>query len=71
MGENISSGLTRTKKFLIDYLDKNEWILIGFINGDRGLPILIMYYEKIDIYIYSQKQKNEESRLFFHNINMN
>ncbi|MBK5215520.1 MAG: hypothetical protein JJE53_01785 [Candidatus Pacebacteria bacterium] len=71
LGESISVGLARTKKFLIDYLDESEWILIGFINGDRNLPILIVYYEKIDIYIYSQKFKDEESKLFFQNLSMN
>lgn len=71
LGDEISMGMTRTVKFFSDYIAKSEWVFFGYISGDTNLPIIILYYESINIFIYSQKLKTEENDLFFKHLSLN
>ena len=59
LGQNMAIGISRITEFLNDYLAKDCWLLFGYIQGENKIPILIMYYESINLAIYTQKFKNE------------
>jgi hypothetical protein len=74
MGHDISTGISRITEFLNDYLAKDCWLLSGYIDGEHRIPIVIMYYEKLDLAIYSQKLTTEDVSKFMpahFNINLN
>ncbi len=74
MGQDISIGISRITEFLNDYLAKDCWLLSGYIDGEHRIPIVIMYYEKLDLAIYSQKLTTEDVSKFMpahFNINLN
>jgi len=71
MGEQVASGVSRTKEFIIDFLDGNSYLFMGFIDGEEKIPILIVHYESINITVYTQKLKTEETKKFFPDHHLN
>lgn len=65
LGEKAAIGISKSKEFLSDFLDKTTWIFMGYIDGDEKTPILIVYYQSINITIYTQKLKGETNENFF------
>ena len=63
--KEIATGISRSKEFLVDFLDKKTWMFLGYIEGEEKKPILITYYQSINITIYTQKLKEEERQKFF------
>jgi hypothetical protein len=59
MGQDVSIGISRITEFLNDHLAKDCWLLFGHIQGENKIPILIMYYESINLAIYTQKLTTE------------
>lgn len=43
-------------------LSNNLWILVGLIDGENRVPIMIYYYEGLDIFIYTQKLETENEK---------
>lgn len=62
--EEVSKGLARQSEFLHDFLNKNIWIFMGYIDGEEKTPILITYYTIIDMFIYTQKLATENVKDF-------
>lgn len=71
MGEDIATGLSRSREFLGDYLDKTAWLFTGYIDGENKVPILITYYQSIQLTIYTQKLAEEKNNSFFPDHRMN
>lgn len=71
LGEDIAIGLSRSKEFLNSFLAKTEWLFLGYIDGEEKVPIIITYFQQIDIAVYTQKLKNEKISDFFpkHSLN--
>jgi len=69
LGENVAIGLSRSREFFSNFLDKTTWLFLGYIEGEEKAPILITYYQSIEITIYTQKVKGEEKKEFFPGLN--
>lgn len=65
MEKDIANGIFRNREFINDFLSEKSWLLFGFIDGEEKVPILINYYETINIAVYSQKLKEDEAKAFF------
>lgn len=64
MDKKISSGFARTKEFTNDWLSKSMWMFIGYIDGEEKTSILIIYYESIKVFFYTQKLVEESQNTF-------
>lgn len=64
MGEDVGKGTSRITEFFHDFLDKDRWMLFGYIDGANQIPILIIYFKSINIAIYTQKLISEELKGF-------
>jgi hypothetical protein len=60
----IMSGVQRTQLFYANFMEKGLWVLIGRITGKNEIPILIIYYEALDMAFYSQKLEGEDEKQF-------
>ncbi len=69
--KELSNGLARSYEFFDDFLRKSTWLFVGLINGKETSPILITYYAVINIFIYTQKLKEEEKENFFPSAGLN
>ncbi|MEI7765641.1 MAG: hypothetical protein WCI93_03610 [bacterium] len=67
LGDDIARGISRSNNFLSEYLDKDAWIFIGYIDGEEKVPILITHYKSINLTIYAQKLVSENK--FFPELN--
>jgi len=67
--EAMTVGLKRSVEFLSDFLDRKSWFFFGLINGDSEAPIFIVYYETINLAVYTQKLQTEEKNKFFPSLN--
>lgn len=67
MGEDVGKGTSRITEFFHDHLDKDRWMLFGYIDGQNQIPILIIYYKSINLAIYTQKLISEELEGFLPN----
>ncbi len=67
MGQDASLGISRITEFLNNHLSKDCWLLFGYIQGENKIPILIMYYQSIDLAIYTQKLTSEDLADFVSN----
>ncbi len=63
--KNEAEGLRRAKEFFENFIDKKTWIIGGLISGENKTPIIIMYYENINIAVYAIKLTHEEISAFF------
>jgi len=61
----VSEGMRRIMEFFTKIIDSSVWILFGHIVGKNNVPILILYYELVNISIYSLKVQNEGENNFF------
>lgn len=64
MGDDVGKGTSRITEFLHDFLDKDRWMLFGYIDGPNQIPILITYYKSISVTIYTQKLISEQLKGF-------
>ena len=64
LGKEASSGIERIATMVSDKLEKNKWIFIGEMAGNNNAPIIIIYYEFLNIFVYSQKLKEENHKKF-------
>ena len=69
MGENFSIGISKSKEFFNKFLNKTTWFLIGCIDGDKKIPIIIVHHQSINITVYTQKLKVENTKEFFPQLN--
>jgi hypothetical protein len=65
LGPDSSQGLARINEFISDIIERDAWIFTGIIEGDKIVPIVIMYYPVLQVAIYSQKLKQEKREEFF------
>lgn len=63
--EEKNIGIGRIEEFLSTMINKKICILSGYLKGDNTVPILIIYYELLNISIYTIKFKREDSENFF------
>lgn len=71
LNKEISSGMERIISLISDKIEKRKWIFMGKIIGDNNVPIIIIYYEVLDIFVYSQKLKEENSEKFLPDFTQN
>ncbi|MDD3285295.1 MAG: hypothetical protein PHG95_01505 [Patescibacteria group bacterium] len=67
--KSISSGINRISDFIANKLEKNKWIFVGEIIGENNIPIVIVYYQTINLFVYSQKLAKEKNKKFFPGLN--
>ncbi len=68
--EEVSNGLCRIQEHLHNTIEKDSWTFVGKINNSAGdVPIIIQYYPVLNLFIYSQKLKSENERIFLPNLN--
>lgn len=66
LNRDATLGLIKLREFFLDYLDNACWTFFGYITGDgTKTPIIIRYYEKIDLAIYAIKTKDQAVDKFF------
>ncbi len=66
LDKDATLGLVKLMEFFLDYLDNACWTFFGFIiSNDKNIPIVIRYYEKIDLAIYAMKTKDQTVKNFF------
>lgn len=66
LDRDATLGLIRLREFFLDYLDNACWTFFGYITGDdSNVPIIIRYYEKINLAIYAIKTKDQKVENFF------
>ena len=65
----ISLGLVRIANFLSKYVNKNLWLLLGYLDGKNKIPILITYYEAINLMVYTLKTDEDGLRFFDPSLN--
>lgn len=65
LGKKAALGISRTREFLSNYLDKHIWIMLGYIVGEEKKPIFIIHCTLLNLSIYTQKLKDEEIKGFF------
>ena len=66
-----NNGLSIIHEFTIKLIDKERWIFIGYIDGEKKLPIIIVYYSFINLAIYSLKLSTENIQNFKNLANLN
>jgi len=64
LGQSVNNGLSRAQEFLYQLLDKEMWLLFGYIDGQNKVPILIIHHSLLKITIYTQKLNNENINSF-------
>lgn len=63
----ISNGVQRISNFMINKLEKNQWLFIAEVQGENKLPVIIVYYEAFKTFIYSVKMRDESKNNFLPN----
>lgn len=69
--KEISSGMERISNSLSNKIEKTKWIFIGEVTGGARTPVIIIYYEFLNIFFYSQKLKEEKNSKFLPNFSQN
>lgn len=64
IGVDASKGIARISTYLNQMIEQNAWLFIAHILGEEQVPIIIIYYPLLNIFLYSQKKKNEEKENF-------
>ncbi len=64
IGADVSKGIARISTYLNQMIEQNAWLFIAHILGTEQVPIIIIYYPLLNIFLYSQKKKNEEKENF-------
>lgn len=62
--EDINQGMSRINTYLNQMIEKDTWLFTAHIISEVNVPILIAYYPMLDIFLYSQKKKNEKKEEF-------
>lgn len=71
MGPEVSNGINRIHQKVNDFLSSKHWIMIGEIEGENPVPIVLIHYCHINMTFYSQKKENESELNFFGNQSLN
>jgi len=58
--KNIVNGISRTREFINDHLSKSAWLFSGYIDGNTKVPIVIIYYQSVNLTVYTQKLSGED-----------
>lgn len=61
-------GISRTTELFLKYNSDFRWVILGVLEGLKPTPILITYYENLDLYIYTIELNQKEKE--FMNIQM-
>ena len=57
--KEASVSLSRIGTHVYNFLESKKWILIGEIQGENTVPIVLVHYSLIEKTFYSQKTKDE------------
>ncbi len=69
LDENGIAGMAKINQFLVDEIDKSTWIFLGYIKGQKNIPVIILFYEKFNYAVYSVINTDEDmKKLFPHGI---
>jgi hypothetical protein len=65
MGPETSGGLSRIHEHVVNFLSSKQWIMIGEIEGENYVPIIIVHYCHIEKTFYAHKKQSESEQRFF------
>ena len=54
-GEVINTCLSKTTSFFNDYVGKERWVFLAYVNGIKQKPIFIIHYALVKIYLFTPK----------------
>ena len=60
--KTISDGISKIVEFRNNLLHNDLWILTGYINGNKKVPIVIMHHKKIDLTIYTTTKEDSSNK---------
>jgi hypothetical protein len=63
--DELCIGFEKTQKFIMDFITAQSWTLIGYIDGEVKIPVIIEYLEKLNLTVYTQKTENQTQEQFF------
>lgn len=63
--EKEIEGVVRARKFFFSEIDKRTWFFLGYINGKKNIPIIILHYDNLDYTIYSVITDDAEVKKLF------
>ncbi len=64
LGIEESQGFNRIASFVGNIIEKDNWILFGYIDGENKTPIIIVYYSTLNMFVYTQKTNAEAEKDF-------
>jgi hypothetical protein len=63
--DELCIGFEKTQKFIMDFITAQSWTLIGYIDGETKIPVIIEYLEKLNLTVYTQKTEDQTQEQFF------
>ncbi len=63
--DELCIGFEKTQKFIMDFITEQSWTLIGYIDGEVRIPVIIEYLEKLNLAVYTQKTEDQTEKQFF------
>lgn len=67
LGEEVAGGMNRINEHVANFLSSKQWIMIGEIESETAVPIIIVHYCLIAKSFYAQKTKDESMKKFLGN----
>lgn len=71
MGPEIAGGISRIGEKVQDFLSSKQWVMMGEIEGENPVPIVLIHYCHINMTFYSQKKADESEIRFFGSPSLN
>ncbi len=65
LDQTTTESMARVQQFFYEQYHQKIWLIFGIIKGKKEFPIVMFYYEKLDVCIYSIKQQDEDVNKFF------
>ncbi len=64
LSKSTALGYKRIFEFIHHKIEITAWVLIGYIKGEKNIPITIAHYTYVNQSIYSQKLNGEDDTSF-------
>lgn len=64
LGEEVAGGINRINEHVTNFLSSKQWIMIGEIEAENPMPVIIIHYCLIEKSFYAQKTKDESMKKF-------
>ncbi len=64
-------GSSRIFDYVHNKLEASSWLMVGYIEGQNQIPLMLIHYELINTTVYTQKLSSENSSQFLGPFSMN